>query len=227
MAQKRDVGSSETAPDPATDVQRAPAEHKYQRELQMLRDQDHAPKPVDWRLSPRAVRKFVLGDSAEGIAAKFVGHVSVVDRALVSLATNRALLLVGEPGTAKSLLSELLAATISGTSALTIQGSAATGEDQIKYSWNYALLLAEGPSEKSLVRHLCIAVCTKGASYASKKSRVVRSRFKIRCSPRSLIACWRFLNSRNRRMINAAWCTPRLALTLSPRRIPEIWASTR
>ena len=60
-------------------------------------------------------------------------------------------MLAGEPGTAKSYLSELLAAGISGDSTLTIQGSAGTTEDNIKYSWNYALLLAEGPSERSLV----------------------------------------------------------------------------
>ena len=60
-------------------------------------------------------------------------------------------MLIGEPGTAKTWLSELLAAAISGDSTLTIQGSAGTTEDAIKYSWNYALLLAEGPSERSLV----------------------------------------------------------------------------
>src|SRR5256714_12030389 len=65
--------------------------------------------------------------------------------------SNRGLLLVGEPGTAKSMLSELLAAAISGTSALTIQGTAGTTEDQIKYSWNYALLLAEGPTPRAMV----------------------------------------------------------------------------
>jgi MoxR-like ATPase len=75
----------------------------------------------------------------------------LIERALVTLASNRALLLVGEPGTAKSLLSELLAAAISGTSTLTVQGSAATTEDQIKYGWNYALLLNEGPSPRALV----------------------------------------------------------------------------
>jgi MoxR-like ATPase len=57
---------------------------------------------------------------------------SLIERSMVTLASNRALLLVGEPGTAKSLLSELLAAAISGNSTLTIQGSAATTEDQIK-----------------------------------------------------------------------------------------------
>src|SRR5438045_4986308 len=97
-------------------------------------------------MSPRAVRTFILGDKAMGIRKKFVGNPSLVDRAMVALATNRGLMLVGEPGTAKSLLSELLAAAISNCSTRTIQGSAGTTEDQIKYSWTYALLFTEGPS---------------------------------------------------------------------------------
>jgi MoxR-like ATPase len=97
------------------------------------------------------VRSFILGDGALSVRRKFVGNPSLVDRAMVALATSRGLMLVGEPGTAKSLLSELLAAAISGRSTLTIQGSAGTTDDQIKYSWNYALLLAEGPSTRALV----------------------------------------------------------------------------
>lgn len=131
--------------------QRAPAEVLYEDELRRLAEQDTAPKPPGWKLSPKAVRAFVMGDPARGIAPKFVGHVGIVDRAMVSLMTMRGLLLIGEPGTAKSWLSELLTAAISGVSTLTIQGSAATSEEQIKYSWNYALLLAEGPCEKALV----------------------------------------------------------------------------
>ena len=50
-----------------------------------------------------------------------------------------------------SWLSEHLAAAISGTSQLIIQGTAGTTEEQIKYSWNYALLIAEGPSRRALV----------------------------------------------------------------------------
>ncbi len=58
---------------------------------------------------------------------------------------------MGEPGTAKTMLSELLSAAISGVSTNTIQGTAGTTEDMIKYSWNYALLLANGPSREALV----------------------------------------------------------------------------
>lgn len=133
------------------DVQRPPAEVRYADELDRLRDNDTAGRPPGWALSLDAARRFILGDEAAGIERKFVGDPSLIDRALVSLATGRGLMLVGEPGTAKSLLSELLAAAVSGDSTLVIQGGAATTEDQIRYSWNYALLVAEGPSERSLV----------------------------------------------------------------------------
>ncbi|MFL6116137.1 MAG: AAA family ATPase [Catenulispora sp.] len=132
-------------------VQRPAAEVRYADELARLRAADDGERPPGWALSLRAARRFVLGDDAAGISRKFVGDPSLIDRALVSLATSRGLMLVGEPGTAKSLLSELLAAAVSGDSTLTIQGGAATTEDQIKYSWNYALLVAEGPSTRSLV----------------------------------------------------------------------------
>lgn len=139
------------ASDAATETQRPPAEVLYAAELEALRAGDTLPRPPGWRLSPRAVRRFILGDESQGIRKKFVGHPSLVDRAMIALSSNRGLMLIGEPGTAKSLLSELLAAAICGQSTLTIQGSAGTSEDQIKYSWNYALLLAEGPTLRSLV----------------------------------------------------------------------------
>jgi MoxR-like ATPase len=133
-------------------VQRPPVEARFAEELAALRKADRdEPRPPGWALSLRAARRFIVGDEKAGIRRKFVGDPSMVDRALVTLATGRGLMLVGEPGTAKSLLSELLAAAVSGTSTLTIQGGAATTEDQIRYSWNYALLVADGPSPRSLV----------------------------------------------------------------------------
>ncbi len=131
--------------------QRPPAEVRYADELARLREADEGHRPPGWALSLQAARRFVVGDEQHGISRKFVGDPSLVDRALVTLATSRGLMLVGEPGTAKSLLSELIAAAVSGDSTLTIQGGAATTEDQIKYSWNYALLVSEGPSPRSLV----------------------------------------------------------------------------
>jgi MoxR-like ATPase len=130
---------------------RAPAEERYADELSRLRADDPSPRPRGWQISPRAVRRFILGDPKFGISAKFYGDNPLVDRAIVSLMSNQGLMLVGEPGTAKSMLSELLAAAISADSALVVQGSAGTTEDHLRYGWNYALLLAEGPSERALV----------------------------------------------------------------------------
>jgi MoxR-like ATPase len=133
-------------------LQRPAAEVLYADELKRLaaRDAD-ATRPGNWQLTPLSVLKFILGDAELNIAPKFVGSRRMLERCIVALATNRGLMLIGEPGTAKSYLSELLAAAISNDSTLTIQGSAGTTEDNIKYSWNYALLLAEGPTERSLV----------------------------------------------------------------------------
>ena len=133
-------------------LQRPPAEVLHAEELQKLRDRDgNAPSPQNWQLTPRSVLDFILGNSDLKIAPKFVGSRSLLERCIVALATNRGLMLIGEPGTAKSYLSELLAAAISLDSTLTIQGSAGTTEDGMKYSWNYALLLAEGATERALV----------------------------------------------------------------------------
>lgn len=133
-------------------VMRAPAEEVYADELARLAEKDAASRPPGWRLSPRAVRSFILGDDKFGVRRKFYGDDALIDRCIVTLMSHRALMLVGDPGTAKSMLSELLAAGISGRSVCTIQGTAGTTEDQIKYSWNYALLLAEGPTQRALVR---------------------------------------------------------------------------
>ncbi|MFE4576662.1 ATP-binding protein [Streptomyces chartreusis] len=140
-----------TVEDADEQFQRPPAEVRHAEELAALRAADGDPRPPGWQLSLRSARRFIVGDEQAGVSRKFVGNVSLVERALVTLATNRGLMLVGEPGTAKSLLSELIAAAVSGTSSLTVQGGAATTEDQIKYSWNYALLVSEGPSPRSLV----------------------------------------------------------------------------
>jgi len=141
-----------------------PAERRYPDELAALAANDRDRRPEGWALSPRAVETFILGSGARtlsyevggearsvAVSRKFYGDDVLVQRAIVTLASDRGLLLVGEPGTAKSWLSEHLAAAVSGTSLLTIQGSAGITEDQIKYSWNYALLLAEGPSVRALV----------------------------------------------------------------------------
>lgn len=155
---------------------RRPAEQRYAAELARLAADDASnPRPAGWRLSPRAVRKFLLGDTRLDIARKFYGDDPLADRAIVSLMSQQGLMLVGEPGTAKSLLSELLAAAICGTSALVVQGSAGTTEDHIRYGWNYALLLAEGPSERALVPSPVLN--------AMRSGRIVRFEEITRCPP--------------------------------------------
>jgi dynein-related subfamily AAA family protein len=134
---------------------RLPAEVKYEAELAALAASDKAARPPSWKLSPRAVETYIMGsDKPVGgvpITPKYIGDRALVQVAIATLASDRALILTGEPGTAKSWLSEQLAAAISGTSQLIVQGTAGTTEEHIKYSWNYALLLAEGPSHKALV----------------------------------------------------------------------------
>lgn len=158
---------------------RPPAELRYAAELAALAQADAAsgaPVPPGWRLSPRAVRAFVLGAPELGVSRKFFGDDPLVDRAIVSLLGRQGLMLVGEPGTAKSMLSELLAAAISGTSNLTIQGSAGTTEDHIRYSWNYAMLIAEGPSQRALVPSPSTRRCGGAASPGSRRSPGARPR---------------------------------------------------
>jgi MoxR-like ATPase len=153
--QPKGRSAEETKVDAAADngVLRQPAEVEYADELAALKAADKDARPEGWLLSPRAVRTYVLGGQAGStpIRPKYLGSQRVVEIAIATLATDRALLLTGEPGTAKSWLSEHLAAAISGDSLQVVQGTAGTTEEQVRYSWNYALLLAEGPSPRALV----------------------------------------------------------------------------
>ena len=132
-------------------IQRPPAEKIYREELDKLVEWDSGPIPPGWKLSPLAVEKFVLGDKALGIEDKFVAPRELINRIIISIATNRGAMLIGQPGTAKSWLSELLACAISGQSTLTIQGGAITDTKQLLYSWNEALLNTTGPSKEALI----------------------------------------------------------------------------
>ena len=135
-----------------TELIKPPVEVQYAEELAVLeKDDKNNPKPENWRLSPKAVRAFIIGDKKNKISQKYFGDDALVERCVITLAGNRGLMLVGEPGTAKTMLSELLSAAISGTSVNTVQGTAGTTDDNIKYSWNYALLLAKGANRESLI----------------------------------------------------------------------------
>ena len=133
---------------------RRPAEAVFADELEALGKIDDSPRPANWRLSPQAVVTYLLGGKLKGggeITAKYVGNRRLIETAVATLATDRALLLLGLPGTAKSWVSEHMAATISGDSQLLIQCTAGTDENQVRYGWNYAQLLAKGPSREALV----------------------------------------------------------------------------
>jgi MoxR-like ATPase len=131
-------------------VLRPHAEQQYAGELAALIAADDLPRPPGWRLSPRAVVTYLLGDG-DAITPKYIGGRRLMEVAVATLATDRALLLLGVPGTAKTWVSEHLAAAISGDSTLLVQGTAGTPEEAIRYGWNYARLLAEGPTAAALV----------------------------------------------------------------------------
>jgi MoxR-like ATPase len=138
----------------AEPVLRPHAEQEYAAELTALAGGDDRERPPGWRLSPWAVTTYLLGGAAADgtvITPKYVGSRRLIEVAVATLATDRALLLLGVPGTAKTWLSEHLAAAISGDSTLMVQGTAGTAEEAIRYGWNYARLIAEGPSREALV----------------------------------------------------------------------------
>ncbi|MBP1566900.1 MAG: AAA family ATPase [Oscillospiraceae bacterium] len=138
----------------ATEFQRLPAEQLYQEEIDALIANEKDPVPTGWKMSPKSVLKYIVGGKAgkKVITPKYIGNDRLVEICIATLVTDRALLLIGDPGTAKSWLSEHLCAAINGDSTKVIQGTAGTTEEQIKYSWNYAMLISQGPSEQALIK---------------------------------------------------------------------------
>jgi MoxR-like ATPase len=133
---------------------RSHAEHQFEEELNALKEVDKKPRPTNWQLSPWAVCTYLMGGKLENgfeVSAKYIGNQRLIEIAIATLTTDRALLLYGVPGTAKSWVSEHLTAAVTGDSTLIVQGTAGTSEEAMRYGWNYAELLAKGPSRDAIV----------------------------------------------------------------------------
>ena len=138
----------------AQELLRLSAEQLYKDEIDALIANEKNPVPKGWKMSPKSVLTYIIGGKVGDtvITPKYLGDKRIIEICIATLVTDRALLLIGEPGTAKSWLSEHLTAAINGNSSQVIQGTAGTTEEHIRYSWNYAMLLAKGPSFDSLVK---------------------------------------------------------------------------
>lgn len=135
-------------------ILRQHAEETFALELEELQKQDGDKRPSNWIMSPQSVVTYLMGGKLKNgfeVSPKYIGNRRLMEIAVATLTTDRALLLYGLPGTAKSWVSEHLTAAISGDSTLIIQGTAGTGEEAVRYGWNYARLIAEGPSQQALV----------------------------------------------------------------------------
>lgn len=155
MAKKKATGARrKVAAKSNGDMLRQPAEVMFAEEIDALIREDKYDIPTGWRMSPRAVLTYICGGKAGSldITPKYIGHNRLVEIAISTLVTDRALLLIGEPGTAKSWLSEHLTAAVNGDSTKVVQGTAGTTEEQIRYTWNYAMLIAHGPSHDALIK---------------------------------------------------------------------------
>ena len=147
-----------------SEVIRQHAELQFANELEALKKADKHPRPPMWQLSPQAVVTYLMGGTAGKleITPKYIGSRRLMEIAVATLATDRALLLLGVPGTAKSWVSEHIAAGVSGDSTMIVQGTAGTSEEAIRYGWNYALLLSEGPSLAALVQSPVMRAMAEG-----------------------------------------------------------------
>ena len=130
------------------------AEQLFAEELEEISKQESGKRPTNWKLTPQGVVTYLLGGKLKNgfeVSPKYIGSRRLMEIAVATLTTDRALLLYGLPGTAKSWVSEHLAAAVSGDSTMIVQGTAGTSEEAIRYGWNYARLLAEGPTPAAVV----------------------------------------------------------------------------
>lgn len=135
-------------------ILRQTAEMQFAEEIEEIKKQDKHQIPVNWQMSPQAVVKYLIGGKLPNgfvVSPKYIGNQRLMEIAVATLTTDRALLLYGLPGTAKSWVSEHITAAITGNSGLVVQGTAGTSEESVRYGWNYALLLSKGPVPEAIV----------------------------------------------------------------------------
>lgn len=163
MAKKKAATSTKTKDE--SKMLRQPAEVMFAEEIDALIKAEKFDRPNGWKMSPRSVLTYICGGKCGSmdIQPKYIGHQRLVEIAISTLITDRALLLIGEPGTAKSWLSEHLTAAINGDSSKVVQGTAGTTEEQIRYTWNYAMLIAKGPSDEALIKSPIFRAMEEGA----------------------------------------------------------------
>ena len=136
------------------DILKQSAEEQFGLEIEEIKKHDSNLRPPNWLLSPQAVVTYLMGGELKNgfcVTPKYIGNKRLMEIAVATLTTDRALLLYGLPGTAKSWVSEHISAAISGDSKLVIQGTAGTSEESVRYGWNYAQLLANGPTHDAIV----------------------------------------------------------------------------
>lgn len=153
MAEKKKT-KADKAENEKVEILRQHPEQQFKEEFEELAKTDKKQRPPNWKLSPWAVVNYLMGctlDNGFVVTPKYIGNRRIIETCVATLATDRALLLLGVPGTAKTWISEHITAAISGDSTLIVQGTAGTAEEAIRYGWNYARLLSEGPSENAVV----------------------------------------------------------------------------
>lgn len=159
------MSTADTKDSGVSGVLRRHAEQQFAEELDELKRADTRQRPTNWEMSPWAVCTYLMGGTLENgfeVTPKYIGNRRIIEIAVATLATDRALLLYGVPGTAKSWVSEHLAAAVSGDSTRIIQGTAGTSEEQLRYGWNYAELLSRGPSRAALVESPLLRAMAEG-----------------------------------------------------------------
>ena len=150
------------------DMLRPPAEIDYAEELDYLESIDQHARPTNWRLSPKMVRTFILGSMPADklprpIQPKWFGSNVLVESVLSTLVGGeRGVLLLGEPGTGKSVLAELITSAICRQSTLVVAGTAGTNISDLTYSWNIAAVIARGQSRETMIPSPIMRAMTEG-----------------------------------------------------------------